>query len=287
MFNKLLGLTLLIVTIQNLAAAGTCADASFDLDALVTTYATYGENKISVSGSNSPKTPRPAGFANDKEYKDICLKSIDYQLTKTSAPTIPIETKTILATDLQTPTFSNLDYLVEYEVQMFYTQKSPNSNKNLGFTKVLTTCFGQPSNVRNVEAIPGSDGVLVISWEKPAVLNAPDICYYEVVVTEKDEPSNKFTYKTNKLSIRDTHFGNKMSKTISVISINDNIFDGSVCYAAPSSCKTRGSGAETTTWIYTPPVTTSTKKPNKAQSVYSFQYMALISVFCLNVVFLI
>ena len=85
--------------------------------------------------------------------------------------------------------------MVEYEVKIFYAQKSPDNTKQYeGYRTTLITCFGEPTSVRNLKAQIDIDGVLFITWDKPEVMNAPNICYYEVLVTEKDNPSKLVCY---------------------------------------------------------------------------------------------
>jgi len=110
-------------------------------------------------------------------------------LYKTSEPAV-VQTKTLTASATQMAEFTDLGYLVDYEIQILYTQKAPSATKQYDGTKVTTkTCFGEPTKVNSLKAEEGSDGFLTISWQPPTTINAPKVCYYEVIVTETNFPS--------------------------------------------------------------------------------------------------
>ena len=87
--------------------------------------------------------------------------------------------------------------MTDYEVTVFYTQSEAtfnhSSDKEYYGTKLtFKTCFGEPWNVLNLQVEEDSDGLLTINWDRPKHFSAPNVCYYEVTVTETAFPSNLF-----------------------------------------------------------------------------------------------
>ncbi len=82
---------------------------------------------------------------------------------------------------------------MKYDIFISYNQKAPIKDKQYEGTKIsTTTCFGAPDRVTNLKAEENSDGDLLISWQPPIKINAPRVCYYEVVVTETQTSSSKY-----------------------------------------------------------------------------------------------
>lgn len=264
-------------------ATGTCVDDSFELTAAFSPTTSYGENKMTVVAQISPKSPLPTGFNSAAEYRNTCLNSVLYNLVKKDAPSTTIETIVALANQPQQAIFENLNYLVDYQIKILYNQKSPDSNKQYDAkTYDFTTCYGEPTQVKNLNTNMGNNGQLEIKWDKPDTVNAPNVCYYEVFIVNSNSNEKK-KYETDQLSFVDPDSYPKYSKSITVLAINSNSFKGRLCYPQykTDGCNNRGSGGITIKWDYVAPTNppTTTKKNNASALRYFNPLSAVIGLF--------
>lgn len=265
-------------------ATGTCVEDSFELNALFSPDTAYGENKMTVVATISPKSPLPPGFNSATDYKNTCLDSVLYNLVKKGVPSTPIETIVAPANQpTQQAIFENLNYLVDYQIKILYNQKSPDSNKQYDAkTHDFTTCYGEPTKVKNLNTNMGNNGRLEIKWDRPDTVNAPNVCYYEVIIADSNSNEKK-KYETDQLSFVDPDSYPKYSKSITVLAINSNKFNGRLCYPQfkTDNCKNRGSGGTTIKWDYVAPTNppTTTKKNNASALRYLNPLSAVIGLF--------
>lgn len=64
-----------------------------------------------------------------------------------------------------------------------YSQRSPNGAEHFTDHKNATICFLEPSAIRNLRASQLNDSSLLFEWDEPMALNAPFVCYYEIIGT--------------------------------------------------------------------------------------------------------
>lgn len=122
----------------------------------------------------------PPIFQSKEDYQSQCFDTAIYEIYTANTPK-PLIKKELSASGLIV--FESLQYTTEYTVETSYKQKSPNEIINQGTFK-KTTCYGEPSTVKDLEVSEQTDKSLLVSWKKPLVINAPKVCFYEVVVKD-------------------------------------------------------------------------------------------------------
>lgn len=229
--------------------------------------------------------PIPVDFESAKDYRDTCLKNQKIKLVKTSNPSTVLDLKTILASETETSiSFDKLDFLNEYQVQLYYTQNKPDSLKEiLSKTENLTTCYGEPTKVRNLKASASGQNKLIIEWDQPAEIRSNKICYYEVSVAEEGSPGTKKSNKFEK-SPAEMYFDISYKNLIVHVSaFNDKTFNGRSCQSiiVPDTCSKQGSAIEEYKYIAPTtqsPTTTKLTTTSSATTIYRLGFVFYISL---------
>ena len=187
------------ISIINAQQAINCQENSFNIT-LISSDVEYTflnlTYSIKLSNNIGP-------VSNQAEYAGVCLKSIIFKYKPVNS--LINETITELRYNgslISSIQFLNLTYLTQYEFRISYKQfvNSLNADKEYEIDHLkshkIYTCFGRPGFVENFK--PNVNYLVSISsngtrtssttveatWQKPKVINAPDVCYYQYALVD-------------------------------------------------------------------------------------------------------
>ena len=103
--------------------------------------------------------------------------------------------------------FYDLKYFTEYTIKVGYTNK--NGESFWKDTKSFTTCFGTPNQPADFSYTfdDKKKCAISITWKEPNIVNAPNVCYYELKF--RDGVNRERSYTTNSTSYGITLDANK------------------------------------------------------------------------------
>ena len=181
--------------------------------------------------------------------------------------------------------FENLPPLVKYVFTIGYSQVvSPNSTLNVStsVSKTLNSCYGPPDKPRNVQKSLQYNGDITVTWDEPAVVRAPKLCYYKVEKYVNSVMSGVFNI-TNPRS-----YTVSRSEGLSKTELRISAYNAAECYEKEFSfvknCTNIESSGVVSLWLNSTVLPDTTKMPNSAfinrptSVLYSFFIYFLIFI---------
>ena len=150
----------------------------------------------------------PNGTSGTNTAK-ACASSIVARATKKNDQTVLNIKNPTTSEDFEFIKFENLPYFTQYDIQVGYEQSNPSVQTYYKLSVTKRSCFGTPSPVRNINFLSLSNGSLLVKWDVPEKINAPNVCSYSIKVrnvagtqiVDVETKDNSLTLSKDKLNL--------------------------------------------------------------------------------------
>ena len=222
----LINLTLLaIASATDRASSIACKKESFDLS---TNLVVIDETRF-IFVLKLSLTPDSASRLNSFDFRDYvneCFGFIVVKAQPLNSTQASIEKKFKITNDDNLSgiirSIDDLPPLSYFEFTIGYEQSVPNNQLVNKVTTTKNNCFGAPDKPANVKKSLLSDGSVVISWDEPAVIRAPFLCYYLV---EKIVLNKKETFENSMKSFKLTR-----DEVVNKAEVRISAYNKATCY---------------------------------------------------------